>query len=145
MVIQGLKGRLELEFFADQLYSATVRLIVPYEKRARVQRIVKALRQKYGNPEPGNGGKTPPNSALEIHFKQPGGHITFLRLRSTKTAPGFIKISYRSDALSREVEAHLDQLEEWVARYSPRRAQPLPRLRPNHSESPNQRELNRDI
>ena len=80
-----------------------------------------------------------------MHFKQPGGHITFLRLRSTKTAPGFIKISYRSDALSREVEAHLDQLEKWVARYAPRRAQPLPRLKPSHRGAPNQGGINRDI
>ena len=139
----GPKGRLELEFFADQLYAATVRLIVPYEKRARVEQIVKSLRQKHGKPEPGNE-VSHPNSALEMHFKQPGGHITFLRLRS-KTAPGFIKISYRSDALSREVEAHLDQLEEWVARYAPRRAQPLPRLKPSHRGAPNQGGTHRDI
>ncbi len=143
--VSGLKGRVELGFFQDQLYRVTLRLIVPHSKRAKVEGILQQLVRKYGSPTRHQTGRKPSLSELELHFKTPAGTIEFLRLKSTSKEPGFIKVSYRSEDLGAVVETHLERLEYLIARYAPHRSKPLPKRKKTPSKTHGRDHLHQKI
>ena len=125
----GLHGQVELGFFEHQLYSATVRLIVPRSKEDQIPILIRGLTEKYGPAHPNRRGVYPTDSAPEIHFDNTDSEVTYLRLKSTKSDPGFVKITYTSKAWAPQIQTYLNRLDRLTGTYAPERARPLPRIK----------------
>ena len=126
LTLNGLRGRVELAFFKQQLFEVTVRIVYKRSERKKETTIVRRLIKKYGLPQPDETGERPTLKAQQFRFLSPGGDISVARLPASK-AMGLLEIVYRGTDLSLQVETYLDKLQEMVARYAPRRSKRLPR------------------